>query len=61
VAPGRVMIDADLDLYRSAVPHLFGEVLVNHLTDSRTNQFTVREILDEQGVAPMGGFRLLTA
>jgi hypothetical protein len=61
VAPGRVMVDADLDLYRATIPHLFGEVLVNHLTDSRTNQFRVREILDEQGITPVGGFGVLTA
>jgi len=54
------MVDADLDLYRAAIPHLFGEVLVNHLTDSRTNQFAVRDILDEQGITPVGGFGLLT-
>jgi hypothetical protein len=60
-AGGRVVVDADLDLYRRAIPHLFGEVLVNHLTDSRTDQFAVRNILDEQGIAPIGGFALLTA
>ena len=54
-------MDADLDLYRHAIPHLFGEVLVNHLTDSRTSQFAVRNILDAQGIAPIGGFALLTA
>ena len=58
---GRVVVDADLDLYREAIPHLFGEVLVNHLTDSRTDQFTVREILDEQGIEPIGGFALMNA
>jgi hypothetical protein len=58
--PGnRVMIDADIDLYRSAVPHLFGEVLVNHLTGNTTNQYEVREILDDQSVAAIGGFELL--
>jgi hypothetical protein len=60
-AGGRVVVDADLDLYREAIPHLFGEVLVNHLTDSRTDQYSVRNILDEQGIAPIGGFALLTA
>jgi hypothetical protein len=60
-AGGRVVVDADLDLYREAIPHLFGEVLVNHLTDSRTNQFAVRNILDEQGIPSIGGFALLTA
>jgi hypothetical protein len=57
---GRVMVDADMDLYRSAVPHLFGEVLVNHLTGSVTNQYTVRRILDDQRVPAVGDFRLLT-
>lgn len=58
---GRVDVDADLDLYRAVIPHLFGEVLVNQLTESRTDQFAVRDILDEQGIAPIGGFKLLTA
>ena len=61
VAPDRVMIDADLDLYRAAIPHLFGEVLVNHLTDSCTNQFSVRRILDQQKITPLGGFQVLRA
>jgi hypothetical protein len=52
----RVDIDADIDLYRHAVPHLFGEVLVNHLTGSVTDQFAVRRILDAQAVPPIGGF-----
>lgn len=56
----RVMIDADIDLYRLGVPHLFGEVLVNHLTGSTTNQYAVRRILDEQHVPAIGGFGLLT-
>jgi hypothetical protein len=60
-AAGRVVVDADLDLYREAIPHLFGEVLVNHLTDSRTDQFIVREILDDQGIEPIGGFTLMNA
>ena len=60
-ADGRVDIDADVDLYRSAVPHLFGEVLVNHLTGSVTNQFAVHGILDAQGVPPLGGFEVLTS
>jgi hypothetical protein len=58
---GRVDVDADIDLYRGAVPHLFGEVLVNHLTGSTTDQFAVREILDAQQVHPIGGFEVLTA
>jgi hypothetical protein len=55
----RAVIDADLDLYRGVVPHLFGEVLVNHLTGNTTDQFKVREILDEQSIKPIGGFALL--
>jgi hypothetical protein len=58
--PGnRVVVDADMDLYRHAVPHLFGEVLVNHLTGNTTDQFKVREILDRQSVAAIGTFELL--
>jgi len=38
---------------------LFGEVLVNHLTGNTTDQFTVRDILDNQSVAAVGGFELL--
>lgn len=60
--PGdRVAIDADMDLYRSAIPHLFGEVLVNHLTGSSTSQFAVRDILDEQSIAAIGSFELVRA
>jgi hypothetical protein len=55
----RVAIDADLDLYRRAVPHLFGEVLVNHLTGNTTDQFKVRAILEDQSIASIGGFELL--
>jgi ElaB/YqjD/DUF883 family membrane-anchored ribosome-binding protein len=58
--PGnRVVIDADIDLYRKVVPHLFGEVLVNHLTGNTTDQFKVRSILDDQSIGPVGGFALL--
>ena len=60
-ADGRVDIDADVDLYRSVIPHLFGEVLVNHLTGSVTNQFAVHGILANQGVAPIAGFEVLTS
>ena len=52
-------IDADIDLYRHAVPHLFGEVLVNHLTGNTTDQYAVRRILDDQSVKAIGGFQLL--
>jgi ElaB/YqjD/DUF883 family membrane-anchored ribosome-binding protein len=55
----RVLVDADIDLYRNAIPHLFGEVLVNHLTGTTTDQYAVREVLDDQAVAPIGGFALL--
>ena len=57
----RVVIDADMDLYRGVVPHLFGEVLVNHLTGNTTDQFRVRSILDTQSIGSIGGFELLTA
>lgn len=57
----RVMVDADIDLYRGVVPHLFGEVLVNHLTGNTTNQYAVRRILDDQSIAAIGGFQLLMA
>lgn len=52
----RVDVDADIDLYRDPIPHLFGEVLVNHLTGNVTDQFGVRKILDDHGVEPIGGF-----
>jgi len=55
----RVVIDADMDLYRGSVPHLFGEVLVNHLTGETTDQFKVREILEDQAIKAVGGFELL--
>jgi hypothetical protein len=59
--PGnRIVVDADIDLYRAAVPHLFGEVLVNHLTGNPTDQYGVRRILDDQSVVPIGGFELFT-
>jgi hypothetical protein len=55
----RVVVDADIDLYRLVVPHLFGEVLVNHLTGSTTDQYAVRDILDDQAIAAIGSFELL--
>ena len=58
---GRVDVDADIDLYRDPFKHLFGEVLVNHLTGRITDQFNVREILAAQRIEPIGGFSLLTA
>jgi hypothetical protein len=57
----RVAIDADIDLYRAAIPHLFGEVLVNRMTGGSTDQYVVRRILDDQSVVPIGGFALLNA
>ncbi|MGE3513122.1 MAG: hypothetical protein AB7N65_30035, partial [Vicinamibacterales bacterium] len=59
-ANDRIAVDADIDLYRLVVPHLFGEVLVNHLTGNTTNQYAVRNILDTQNVAAVGGFALLS-
>ena len=44
------------DLYRSAARHLFGEVLVNHLTGMKTDQFKVWEALAARQVVPIGGF-----
>ena len=58
---GRMKVDVDIDLFRNPVVHLFGEVFVNHLTGGDTNQFTVREILERQGVRPIGGFKVLTS
>jgi hypothetical protein len=59
--PARVNVDADIDLYRSAVRHLFGEVLVNHLTGSTTDQFKVFDILASAAVPPIGPFSVVTA
>jgi hypothetical protein len=58
--PGnRVAIDVDIDLYRRPVPHLFGEVFVNHLTGNTTDQFKVQRILEARAVTPVGRFGLL--
>jgi hypothetical protein len=62
-APGdrtKVRVDADIDLYRSPVRHLFGEVLVNHLTGSKTDQFKVWDTLASNDVAPIGRFDVVT-
>lgn len=53
-----VRVDADIDLYRGPISHLFGEVLINHLTGSTTDQFTVRKTLDARGVTPIGDFQV---
>ena len=48
----RICVDADIDLYRGTVSHLFGEVLVNHLTGSKTDQFKVWDTLTDANVPP---------
>jgi len=58
--PARITVDADIDLYRGTVAHLFGEVLVNHLTGSKTDQFKVWDILADNDVAPLGGFDVIS-
>ncbi|MEZ5285849.1 MAG: hypothetical protein R2712_13790 [Vicinamibacterales bacterium] len=55
----RVRVDADIDLYRSPLRHLFGEVLVNHLTGSKTDQFKVRHPASG-AVPPIGAFDVVT-
>ncbi len=57
----RINVDADIDLYRDPFKHLFGEVLVNHLTGRTTDQFRVQQVLAGLPVPPIGGFALLTA
>lgn len=56
----KVRVDADIDLYRGTIPHLFGEVLVNHLTGSKTDQFKVFDILASNQVPPIGGFDVVS-
>ena len=55
----RVNIDADIDLFKRPLSHLFGEVLVNHLTGNTTSQYRVHDILADQQVSPIAGFQLL--
>ena len=55
---GRVSVDADIDLYRNPLVHFFGEVLVNHLTGVKTDPYRVHDILEGQGVEPIGGFEI---
>ncbi len=55
----RICVDADIDLYRGTVAHLFGEVLVNHLTGSKTDQFKVWDTLAGSAVTPIGGFDVI--
>lgn len=59
--PARITVDADIDLYRGTVAHLFGEVLVNHLTGMKTDQFKVWDTLAANEVAPIGGFDVISA
>ena len=56
---GRFNVDADIDLYRSPLRHLFGEVLVNHLTGNTTDQFRVFKILAENKLTMLAGFDIL--
>ncbi len=56
-----VRVDADIDLYRGPISHLFGEVLINHLTGTTTDQFAVRRVLDGRSVVPLGGFSVWSA
>jgi hypothetical protein len=56
----KVRVDADIDLYRSPTRHLFGEVLVNHLTGSKTDQFKVWDILASSQVVPITGFDVVS-
>ena len=51
-------MDADIDLYRSPLRHLFGEVLVNHLTGTTTDQFKVFDILAATKLPMVAGFAL---
>jgi hypothetical protein len=55
-----VRVDADIDLYRTPVRHLFGEVLINHLTGRKTDQFRVYDFLASSEVAPIGGFEVVS-
>jgi hypothetical protein len=56
----RLCVDADIDLYRGTVSHLFGEVLINHLTGSKTDQFKVWDTLADGNVKPIGGFDIIS-
>ena len=56
----RITVDADIDLYRGTVAHLFGEVLVNHLTGMKTDQFKVWDTLLANDVTPIGGFDVIS-
>ena len=50
-APGEgVLVDSDIDT--DVLRHLFGEVFVNHLTDTKTDPFKVYGILTEMNIQP---------
>ena len=55
----RFNVDADIDLYRSPGRHLFGEVLVNHLSGNTTDQFKVFNILAENKLPAIAGFDVI--
>ena len=38
-------VDVDHDLHMPGLSHLFGEVMVNHMTGGLTNQDSVRQML----------------
>jgi len=59
VSTGRYRVDADIDLYRSPLRHLFGEVLVNHLTGNTTDQFRVFKTLAESSLPAIAGFNVI--
>lgn len=59
VSTGRFRVDADIDLYRSPLRHLFGEVLVNHLTGNTTDQFRVFKLLAENSLPAIAGFNVI--
>ena len=46
------LVDADIDIYTDVLGHLFGEVFVNHLTDTKTDPFTVYGVLKRAKIAP---------
>ena len=47
-----VLVDADIDIYTDVLRHVFGEVFVNHLTDTKTDPFKVYNILTEVNIQP---------
>ena len=56
---GEVRVDADIDIYTDVLRHVFGEVFVNHLTNTRTDPFRVYNILTDAGIQP--DYELLAA